>query len=533
MVFFIVVSVALLALRWRDIPTEVGTEPFLSRTIFFVLGILMLVLTGVIVGVGTSAPLISRLWGEPAQVGPDFYNNVGYWLAVAFAAFVGATPFLGWSRTDDGAGRRFAIVLAVSVVLLVVGHFLGLTGFKAHLYVGAVLFNIVANSWALQQKLWHRQWRAAGGVLAHVGVGLMMLAFLTTGWLDRQQKVRLVQGQATEVLGYSLTFKGVEKPTPMARDAMVVEVTDPRGRNFVLKPRMWVNQKSDQLVANPDIRSFLTSDLYVAPVEFTPGEEAPASGRLMLAKDQPAAFKDWTLLFRRFDMSRQNAVPGALTVGMVVELQRPGAEPAMLEPSLISMSDGTVQSVPVDIPGVPSGKLRATGMSVDQGMIRVELLGLGGGVARTALLQKGEVLSYEGLKIRFDDFDLSDFDPDAGKINFGVVFEVERDGQTVEVVPRFKGGMAGGPELTPAVVPGAGGVTLAIGRVDAEGGTVELQVIDPTLPSAGSQPASVVLDISTKPLIALVWIGTLMVMAGIGTAIALRRRDIASIPVEG
>ncbi len=153
MVFFIAVSVVLLALRWRDIPTEVGTEPFLSRTIFFVLGILMLVLTGVIVGVGTSAPLISRLWGEPAQVGPDFYNNVGYWLAVAFAAFLGATPFLGWSRTDDGAGRRFAVVLALSVVLLVVGHFLGLTGFKAHLYVAAVLFNIVANSWALLQKV--------------------------------------------------------------------------------------------------------------------------------------------------------------------------------------------------------------------------------------------------------------------------------------------------------------------------------------------------------------------------------------------
>jgi cytochrome c-type biogenesis protein CcmF len=533
MVFFIVVSIGLLALRWRDIPTEVGTEPFLSRTIFFVLGILMLVLTGVIVGVGTSAPLISRLWGEPAQVGPDFYNGVGYWLAVAFAAFLGATPFLGWSRAHDGAGRRFAIVIGISAVLLVAGHFMGLTGFKAFLYVGAVLFNIVANSWALLQKARERQWRAAGGVLAHVGIGLMMLAFLTTGWLDREQKVRLIQGQATEVLGYSLTFKGVEKPTPMARDAMVVEVTDPRGRNFVLKPRMWVNQKSDQLVANPDIRSFLTTDLYVAPVEFTPGEEAPASGRLMLAKNQPSAFKDWTLLFRRFDMARQNAVPGALTVGMVVELQRPGVEPVTLEPSLISMSDGTVQAVPVDIPGVPGSKLRATGMSVDQGLIRVELLGLGGGVARTAMLRKGETLSYEGLKIRFDDFDLSEFDPDAGQINFGVVFEVERDGQTVEVVPRFKGGMAGGPELTPAVVPGAGGVTLAIGRVDAEGGAVELQVIDPTLPSAGSQPASVVLDISTKPLIALVWIGTLMVMAGIGMAVALRRRDVASIPIEG
>ncbi|HOC43335.1 MAG TPA: cytochrome c biogenesis protein CcsA [Thermoanaerobaculales bacterium] len=533
MVFFIAVSIGLLALRWREIPTEVGTEPFLSRTIFFVLGILMLVLTGLIVGLGTSAPLLSRLWGEPAQVGPDFYNGVGYWLAVAFALFLGATPFLGWSRADDGAGRRFSIVLAVTVVLLVAAHLVGLTGVKAHLYVGAVIFSLAANCWALLGKLRQGQWRAAGGVLAHVGVGLMMLAFLTTGWLGREQKVRLVQGEATEVLGYSMTFTGVEKPTPLARDAMVVEVTDPRGRNFVLKPRMWINQKTDQLVANPDIRSFLTSDLYVAPVEFTPGEEAPPSGRLMLAKDRPAAFKDWTLTFRRFDMARQNAVPGALTVGMVVELQRPGVAPVTIEPSLISMSDGTVQAVPVEIPGVPGGKLRATGMSVDQGLIRIELLGLGGGVARTAVLRKGESLRYEELRIRFDDFDLSEFDPDAGQINFGVVFSVERGGETVEVVPRFRSGMGGDAEVTPATVPGAGGVTLAIGRVDAEGGAIELQVIDPTIAAGEADPASLVIDISTKPLISLVWIGTLLVMAGVGMAIALRRRDVASIPVDG
>ena len=59
----------------------------------------MLILVGLIVGVGTSAPLLSRLWGEPAQVGPDFYNSVGYWLAVVFAAFLGAPrPTWGFER---------------------------------------------------------------------------------------------------------------------------------------------------------------------------------------------------------------------------------------------------------------------------------------------------------------------------------------------------------------------------------------------------------------------------------------------------
>ena len=83
-------------------------------------------------------------------------------------------------------------------------------------------------------------------------------------------------------------------------------------------------------------------------------------------------------------------------------------------------------------------------MSVDQGVVRVEILGLGGGIGRTVVLAKGETLNYKGLEIVFDDFDMSDFDPEAGKINFGVIFNVEVDGQKIEVVPTYRGGMRWG-----------------------------------------------------------------------------------------
>jgi len=530
--FFLLMSIGLLLYRWREIPAEVGDEPFMSRTIFFVVGILLTILIGVVVLFGTSAPLISRLWGAPAQVGPDFYNRMGFWLAVVFALFLGGTPFLGWNRAHKGAGRIFLATLAVTAVLLAVGFAFGLRGVPATIYIAAALFNIVANTWATVDFGKSGRWRMAGGPVAHVGLGLLLLAFLTTGWFDRQHKVRLDEGKPAEVLGYTMTFRGVEKPTPQARDAMVVEVTSPRGQNFVLKPRMWVNQKTNQLIANPDIKAFFTKDLYVAPVEFEPGKDAPVSGRLVLAKDQPTSFRDWTLTFRGFDMSRQNAVPGALTVGVVVGLERPGMESVDLEPSMVSTEEG-VQPVAVDIPGMAGARLRATGMSVDQGVVRVEILGLGGGIGRTVVLAKGESLSYKGLNIVFDNFDLSDFDPQAGKINFGVVFNVEVDGQTIEVIPTYRGGMGGEPVVTPAVVPGTGGITLSPGRIDAEGGTVQLQVNDPALAPEGATPASLVLDVSTKPLISLVWFGTILIIIGISMAIVLRRKDVATIPVEG
>ncbi len=120
-----------------------------------------------------------------------------------------------------------------------------------------------------------------------------------------------------------------------------------------------------------------------------------------------------------------------------------------------------------------------------RGLVRVEVLGLGGGIARTAIMSKGETLAYENLKITFRDFDLSDFDPEAGKIHFGVVFDVEIDGTHMEVVPTFKGGRGGEPVITPAMVPGTGGITLSPGRIDAENSTVQVQVYDPSLPAAG------------------------------------------------
>jgi cytochrome c-type biogenesis protein CcmF len=529
MLFFLTVSLGLLIWRWREIPTEVGEEPFFSRTIFFVLGILLTILIGLIVVFGTSAPLISRLWGAPSQVGPAFYNGMGIWLAIAFAFILGATPFLGWKRMREGVVRKLGISVAIVAAFVGIAIFLGVTRPAALLYIASAFFCIVPNLWATVDYGQKQAWRRAGGTVAHVGMGLMLLAFITTGWMGHGEKARLNLDEPTEVMDYTMTFR---EPGKFIRDdsSMIIEVNDAGNRSFILKPRMWSNRKTNQLVANPDIKSFLTQDLYVAPVEFDPGEEAAPSATLTLVKENEVEFKDWKLVFEGFDMSQQNSMEGALVVGAQIKLERPNQEAAVLKPTLISMNDGAVQTVAVDIPGTTAGKLRMTGMNASAGMIRVDLLGLGGGIGRTAVLKKGESLAYGDLRITFDDFDMSEFDPDAGQINFGVVFNVEVGGNTVEVVPWFRGG-SDSPQTEPASVPGSGGIVLSIGRVDAEGGAVQLRVFDPDVAPKAGEPMSLVIDVSTKPLISLVWLGTLLTLLGTFMALMIRRTDIGSIPV--
>ncbi len=532
MLFFLVVSVGLLAWRWREIPTEVGDEPFLSRTVFFVLGVIVLVGMGLMVLLGTSAPLITRLWMEkPAQVGPDFYNTVGLPLAILFSVGLGIIPFLGWQRAREGAARKLMVVLALTAAATAGSMALGAHGWLNLVYIAAAAFSIIANLWAVIRKIRRGRLAGAGGYLSHVGIGVMILAFLVSGVFDRSEKVRLPQGKAVDALGYTLTFTGVEKPTPDAHDAMVVEVETPSGRKLTMKPLMWVNEKTNQLVANPDIEGFWTRDLYLAPQQYDPGEEAPVSGRLVLTKGQTGTFRDWKLTFEGFDLSSQHAVPGAFTVGVVVTLERPGKEPVRLEPSVVS-ANGEATAVAVPIPGTPGGAIRVGGMNASTGTVRLELLGLGGGIARTVTLTKGDSFQYEGYTVRFEGFETSPVEHEAGRIRVDVPFVVEHAGKTVRVVASVRETPEGGTQVLPAAIPGSGGLTLDIGRIDAVGGKVEVKVFDPRLPPTPPEPPSLVLEVSVKPLIGLVWLGTILTTIGIFMALLLRRKDVALAPVE-
>ncbi len=531
LVFFLVVSIALLGYRWREIPTESGDEPFVSLTVFSVIGIILLLATGLMIAFGTSAPLITELFTKPAQVGPSFYNRVGLPLAMALALILGIVPFLAWKGPIQSSRRRLAIVLGVTVLLTALAVFFGVRQPLFILYVAMALFAIVANVDKVMRVAHGAGWKTAGGPLAHIGVGVMLLAFLVSGVYSHRVKLRLVEGQPSKVLGYTLTFTGVKRPTPRSHNAMVVDVTSPGGGHYVLTPHMWINRKTNQLVANPDIKNFLTGDLYLAPAQYDPGEETPVSGTLTLGKDRPVTFRNWRVIFKGFDLSRQNAVPGAITVGAVVEIDRPGTKSVTVEPTIISTNDGA-QAVAVAIPGTAAGKIQLSGMDANSGMIRVQLLGLGGGVARKAILHPGERLSYRGVTAVFEGFDLSDFKPEVGRIHIGVKVRATRGDETYALEPKYLKDATTSEQVIPAEIPNTGGLSLTLGKIDANGGAVELEFYDPSMPPQPPTPPTLVLDVSTKPGISLVWVGTFIVIAGILLAMVYRRKDIASIPLR-
>ncbi len=526
LVVFLLIGLAALVWRWREIPAQAGDEPLLSRTVFFVLAIATLLGTAGMVLLGTSAPLITRLAAQPSQVSAGFYNRVTLPVGILFAALLGVVPFLHWRGAQDVLRKRLLASAGLAVAFTAAGVAVGARGVMYTAFLMVALFTFFSNLIKTAEEVRNARFRAAGGYLAHVGLGLMLAGIITSSAYDRSQKVVLPLGESRQALGYTLTFKGVDKPTPTARDAMLVEVTEPGGRTYVARPKMFRNEKSNQLVANPDVHVRLTHDVYVAPIEFDPGREAEQGSTLELGKGETGAAGPYTIKFVGFDMTGAHGDGQTLSLGAKLEVAYGGAA-QQITPTLVSGANG-FESRPVPLSGSTGASVSLAGVDAGAGRIRLAVGGVGGGVAKRASLHKGETLTYRGLTLTFDDFDLSDFDPQAGKVHIGAVFKVAgAAGASDGEVTAFYRNDGAGEQHEDAAVLGLAGVKLRVGKMNASEKTVEILVLDATAQPDPGEKMRFALDLTVKPMIGLLWLGLVVLLCGGLMAIVRRGGEFA------
>lgn len=518
LLFFLLGGLVFLFWRWREIPAEVGEEPFFSRTIFFVLAIGTLLAAATVVLVGTSSPLITRLFTNPSQVGSDFYNRVSLPVGILLALLLGIVPYLHWKGTTQVLRKRLFQALAIAISGTAVAVALGAAG---PLYLTFLLMSLLAfasNLFKSVEEMRSRRYRAMGGYLAHVGLGLMLAGIITSSAYNRTEKITLPQGQPKSVLGYTLTFKGIHKPKPQAKDAMLVEIKDPRGHVFLAQPQMFINDKTQQLVANPDVLTKLTHDLYISPMEYDPGRPAEDAATAELAKGQTEKLGPFSVTFKNFEMTGSHREGGHFSIGALLELDN-GTEKFLLTPKILSTGEGFV-SESVDVPGTSGVAIQLTGVNASVGRIRLKALGVPSGIAKRVVLQVGQSFIYKGAHLTFSTFDLSDFDPQAGKINVGAVFEVTNPtGAKKEITTSVRGN---GTRVD-TKVPGLRDVLLRLGQINADEKTVEVLVLDPNAPPDPGELPRFSVDVSIKPMIGLLWTGLIVLLVG-GILATFRRQ---------
>jgi cytochrome c-type biogenesis protein CcmF len=373
---FMLLGLYLIVTRWKEIPTVPNEDPFLSRGTFLVLGSITILIAAFVITAGTSAPLLTRFMESQSQVGPSFYNRVNLPIAMLVAFLLAFVPYLTWKGNPASEIlRKMALPIAFSVIVAVAAAVWRVHDVFHLIFILLAALALATNLQKTIDKYRAGGFKAMGGYLTHVGVGVILLGIIASSGYDQSTKVTLIQGAPKKVDGMTLTFKRFIPRQGREKERMEIEVARAGGAPFMVYPKLFVNDRTRQTMVNPDIKSSPFQDLYVSPIEFDPGQP-----RLELAKGQSGQIGDMEVRFVRFNLEMDGNAVAALnaghssTVGAELAITK-GRRTFNVTPVYrLNPATGTVETPPTSLPG--GGTITVAGINTGNGAVQIETTGV-------------------------------------------------------------------------------------------------------------------------------------------------------------
>jgi cytochrome c-type biogenesis protein CcmF len=384
MFFFLSLTLWLFITRAREIsPSKKDVEfSYFSREFGFISAMIILCLSAIITGLGTSAPLITRVLEKASKVSTEFYVDTNMPLAILTVLLLSFVPLLAWGKNSFSRLSRKLIWSGVGAAVSA-----GVTFYFGYPGIAVLLLSVLAGAAVganlhLAIRLVRKKVTLSAGAVAHLGVGLMFVGIIFSSVYDKSEKVRLPQGNSHSTLGYELKFNGPEfyrEPRGVRLD-LPVEVKKEK-TEFVARPDIRAEDSrygQGRRFSRPHIRRGLVSDLYISPVEFEPGKEETVSAgkQLELKKQEKIKFQDYDITFVGFDISgmmgQQNGQ--GVSVGADLKVSYKGEDPVRLKPVLTMGKEGTSGSR-VKLPGDAEAYLTLTQIQASAGSIILDYQG--------------------------------------------------------------------------------------------------------------------------------------------------------------
>jgi len=270
-------------------------EPFLSRSVLFILSVALICASAVVILLGTR-PDPHAVTGKPSQVATASTTSRNAPVAILIGLLIAprSLPLVAGEAPKAGHAegvRRFAIgVLGAGVAFSA-----GVRGAKDLAFIGFAVFGCAANVESVVLFVRRKVVASAGGYLAHIGVAIMLVGILISGAYEKKTQVTLVRGEPTQVGGRTMTFtrtvlvnedgdvkSGGARTRPGSRTAAPSRRWRSRsrreGEGLEGLPEMFQNERTQQLMANPDVRSTPLMDLYLSPQSYDPGSPSRIEG---------------------------------------------------------------------------------------------------------------------------------------------------------------------------------------------------------------------------------------------------------------
>ncbi|MEX1213085.1 MAG: cytochrome c biogenesis protein CcsA [Balneolaceae bacterium] len=290
--------------RYREIPSPDRESTILSAEFLTFTGGLLLFILGMVIILGTSSPIIGRLFVEnPTPPEISFYNQ---W-SMPIALIIGVVSVIGqhlfWKRHSwESLAATLITPLLISSVATLLSIVLGdVRDLVWMVYLYVAWFSVVGNGFMLI-KLATQNARLIGGTLSHIGFGALLIGIMVSsiysetllderiaGYNQRVEAGEVLDEQGFPVMEKAETFMlELNQPKRVGDRYMVTyqgyEITDsPRpgqqqyellfepingGAPFTLNPDIYPMQTTStrdrvEWAVEPHVRSGFTQDIYL------------------------------------------------------------------------------------------------------------------------------------------------------------------------------------------------------------------------------------------------------------------------------
>jgi len=286
--FALIVIVVIGLLAWRgDRLRSPGTiDSPVSREGAFLVNNLLFAAFAFVILLGTVFPLVTEaLKNDRITVGRPYFDRMSAPIAVCLLFLMAVAPVLPWRKASAETLRtrmQWPLVIAVLVPVALVG-----SGRRGGLVLLAFFLGCLAGGSAIRQlALATRRngWRGLvgrtnGGMVVHLGVVVIALAYAASAAYAARAEVTLKVGETARVGGHRVTYLGTDthRFADANPKAAVITARLRVDGGQVYEPAITQYRFSAQGIGTPSVRTGLVDDVYTTLVQAPTEADGPAT----------------------------------------------------------------------------------------------------------------------------------------------------------------------------------------------------------------------------------------------------------------
>jgi cytochrome c-type biogenesis protein CcmF len=267
----VAVTVGLIAWRGDRLRSPGAIDSPVSREGAFLGNNLLFAAFAFVVLLGTVFPLVAEaINGQRLSVGSPYFDRMTMPIVVALLFLMAVAPVLPWRKASGELLRhRLQWPAWIGVGTLVLCVAFGVRGLNPLLAFGLGAFAAASAGRQLvlatrRQGLRGLLGRANGGMIVHIGVVVIAVAFAASHSFAHRAEVTLKPGASYRLGGHTVTYLGVDQVNHPNRQSTEARLRVDGGK--IYRPAISQFVGGGQAIGTPSVRSTATEDIYLTLV---------------------------------------------------------------------------------------------------------------------------------------------------------------------------------------------------------------------------------------------------------------------------